>query len=112
MFVFENSEIWGLVLLSQPGLLGPVTLNPGLPPRLFMSNFGAAPSMQPRVPKIKKAAKRDPRSGLGEPALSWPDPSAQGGELPGPAGGRIVREEIKCDHGVDLPRCDELGFAL
>jgi hypothetical protein len=44
-----------------------------------------------------------------QPALSWPDPSAQGGEVPGPAGGRIVREEIKRDHGVDLPRGDELA---
>jgi hypothetical protein len=77
-----------------------------------MSNFGAAPSMQPRVPKIRKQRRKIRDPGLVEPALSWPDPSAQGGELPGPAGGRIVREEIKCDHGVDLPRCDELGFAL
>ncbi|MGZ5261618.1 MAG: hypothetical protein ACXWC0_28710, partial [Burkholderiales bacterium] len=46
---------------------------------------------------------------LMQPALSWPDPGPERREVPGPAGGRIVREEIKRDHGIDLPRGDELA---
>jgi hypothetical protein len=67
------------------------------------------PSMQPQGAQDKELRRKISDLGLVEPALSWPDPRAQGGEVPGPAGGRIVREEIKCDHGVDLPRCDELA---
>ena len=68
--------------------------------------------MRPRVPQDKDQRREISDLELMQPAPARPDPSAQGGEVPGPAGGRIVREEIKCDHGVDLPRCDELSFAL
>jgi hypothetical protein len=60
--------------------------------------------MQPRVPQDKDQQREIGDLGLMQPPLARPDPSAQGGEVPGSAGGRIVREEIKRDHGVDLPR--------
>jgi hypothetical protein len=59
--------------------------------------------MQPQGAQDIEHRRKISDLGLVEPALSW------GGEVPGPAGGRIVREEIKCDHRIDLPRCDELA---
>ena len=92
-----------------PTSLGPVTLKPGLPAEAFHVKLRRCAFDAARGAQAKEQRRKISDLGLVEPARSWPDPSAQGGEIPGPAGGRIVREEIKCHHGVDLPGCDELA---
>ena len=88
----------------RPRSVAPVTFKPGLPAEAFHVKLTLCAFDAARGAQDKEQRRKISDLGLVEPALSWPDPGLERREVPGPAGGRIVREEIKRDHGVDLPR--------